>query len=550
MDSGSDADADADPVASHEVYLHSLRVPDASETSHIASIQARRASEIDQQYHERSDDSDSREAAIRIQAAYRGHRERRQLGGLALDPSRRWSEAIREWQYRRATKPEDDSTHTGRDARAPLDRRRSSTDIARQKWRRLAWIAEHAVHDDTASPGDSMTSIPARGSRRSSSTSSHRSAHHSMLLDQRYFLEMVDRTHRHGANLQMYHEYWQRDATTENFFHWLDHGAGRDLSLPLCDRQTLNAERVRYLSSEERKAYAVIVDGDGLLRWAKHGALVDTEATEFRDSVHGIVRIDAPDPVFKFEDVDETHDLGAERPIDAQCNARDESSSPSRLQSPHASDYSKAAPVKLVHKLPSKHRHRPSPAALLNHLLRASVKPSTWIYVCSPSGTLYISLKTPGSFQHASFLSGGRIASAGSIAVSEGKLTYLSPLSGHYRPTTQSFKEFRHGLEERGVEMKEVRISRAINVLKAIEVYSGTKAGLKRSLHPYGKGTEDKTRRASDGATSEQQMLDFLHAADGMSATQLIEQHWDREHGHRFLHRAKSHSGVARTQSA
>ncbi|KAK6441883.1 hypothetical protein LTR95_001884 [Oleoguttula sp. CCFEE 5521] len=544
----SNADADTRPIASHEAYLHSLRVPGASETSHIASIQARKASVIDQQYHDQPDDSDCHNAATKIQAAYRGHRERRQLSGLALDPTRRWLEAIREWQYQRATKPPDDDTQADGDVRVQLGRRRSSTDIARQKWRRLAWIAEHAVHDDIASPGDSTTSMLAGASRRSSSASRHHLAHHSMLLDQRYFLEMVDRTHRHGANLQMYHEYWQRSDTTENFFHWLDQGAGRELSLPLCDRRTLNAERVRYLSSEERKVYVVNVDANGLLTWAKNGELVDTNATKFRDSVNGIVPINAPDLPFRFEDVASVHEQMADDRQYEQQDSRDQSPASSGLQSHLKSDHARSPRAKVVHKLPSKHRHCPSPAAVLNHLLRASVKPSTWIYVCSPSGVLYISLKTPGSFQHASFLSGARIASAGSVGVSEGKLTYLSPLSGHYRPTTQSFKEFRQSLEERGVEMKDVRISRAINVLKAIEVYSGAQSGLKKYVHLHGTDAEGRNRRASDGVTTEQQMLDFLHAADGMSATQLIQEHWDREHGHRAPHRTKSHTGVVRAR--
>nr|OQO27513.1 hypothetical protein B0A51_04311 [Rachicladosporium sp. CCFEE 5018] len=532
-------------TTSHEAYLHSLRVPDASETNHIASIQARRASEIDQQYHDRPDNSDCHGAATKIQAAYRGHRKRRQLGGLALDPSRRWSEAIREWQYRRAAKPEDDITDAPYDAKAPPDRRRSSTDVARQKWRRLAWIAEHAVHDDAASPADRGASVStSSASRRSSSSGVPQAAQHSMLLDQRYFLEMVDHMHRHGANLQMYHEYWQRDATTENFFHWLDHGAGRDLSLPLCDRQTLNAERVKYLSSAERKAYAVLVDDQGLLSWAKNGELVDTDATKFRDSINGIVPLDAPDPLFEFEDVEEVGEQSTEsRPVEGHVT-RTQSPASSQAHSPHKADQLNRPSAKVVHNLPSKHRHRPSPATLLNHLLRASVKPSTWIYVCSPSGTLYVSLKTPGSFQHASFLSGGRIASAGSIAVSEGKLTYLSPLSGHYRPTTLSFKEFRHGLENRGVEMKDVRVSRAINVLKAIEVYSGVKGGLRKSLHPHDRGTPTGSRGQSDGGSRAQQVHDLLQEMEGVSATQLIQTHWEREHGGSRVRRAKSLGAV------
>jgi hypothetical protein len=85
-----------------------------------------------------------------------------------------------------------------------------------------------------------------------------------------------------------------------------------------------------------------------------------------------------------------------------------------------------------------------------------------------------------GGFQHSSFLFGARVTSAGLLKVSssssstrlslanwadvpnlfflrsqasDGKLTSLSPLSGHYRAGTMHFKAFLRGLEDQGVDM-------------------------------------------------------------------------------------------------
>ncbi|KAF8469653.1 hypothetical protein BDZ91DRAFT_61641 [Kalaharituber pfeilii] len=39
-------------------------------------------------------------------------------------------------------------------------------------------------------------------------------------MDILYFLELVDLKHRYGANLKVYHDYWQAQDTHENFFYW------------------------------------------------------------------------------------------------------------------------------------------------------------------------------------------------------------------------------------------------------------------------------------------------------------------------------------------
>ncbi|KAG2369409.1 hypothetical protein BDR07DRAFT_1267420, partial [Suillus spraguei] len=41
---------------------------------------------------------------------------------------------------------------------------------------------------------------------------------------------------------QWYHRRWQQEDTTDNFFKWLDRGAGKDISLDECPREQLNRE--------------------------------------------------------------------------------------------------------------------------------------------------------------------------------------------------------------------------------------------------------------------------------------------------------------------
>ena len=105
---------------------------------------------------------------------------------------------------------------------------------------------------------------------------------------------MIDPHHRYGSNLKAYHTYWMKHTDNkDNFFHWLDEGDGLnvDLSSISRSRETLDSEKVRYLTREQRLHYLVTVDEKGLLRWAKNGELIDT-TLEFKDSEEGIVRID------------------------------------------------------------------------------------------------------------------------------------------------------------------------------------------------------------------------------------------------------------------
>lgn len=109
------------------------------------------------------------------------------------------------------------------------------------------------------------------------------------MMELQYWLEFVDAKHRHGSNLRKYHQHWQMQDTTQNFFYWLDQGDGKHLDLPECTRERLDTQQVRYLSREERQNYLVEVDAEGRLIWAKNNQKVWTK-DECKFSIFSVQR--------------------------------------------------------------------------------------------------------------------------------------------------------------------------------------------------------------------------------------------------------------------
>ena len=496
---------------SHEEYVSSLLRPSLSESRRISEIQLRKEQEIDSKYRR----PEEHDAATKIQRTYRGHRERRQLEGLTLDPSSRWMEIIRELRFRSAIAlPQD---QLSRPKLSSDGRPRNSSDAAKANWRRIGYVAEHASAGERRdSPELSVSGSPGQ----------QRDDEPSMLMDIRYFLEMVDQKHRYGSNLQVFHEEWLRSKSNSNFFHWLDHGEGRNMDLPGCSREKLDRERIRYLSKDERRDYLVEVDEAGKLRWAKTGELITTNIREFKDSMGGIVSR-SDDSAVSFAEQEVQQQASSDRHLldgitrtetPEQLNTMgsdgaDDSSSEDPFISP-------GAPAQQPNHQAKKPRKRiiASPATILNKLLRASVRPGTFIYVADTIGRLYVGIKDSGAFQHASFLSGARISSAGLIGIENGQLTYLSPLSGHYRPTTKSLRRFIAALKAQGVDLGQLRVSHAYEVLLGIEVYGKAKKGFRKLQSPR----KDRDT-ASPGPDRK------LHdAINSMSATDLVEGNWKR----------------------
>lgn len=235
-----------------------------------------------------------------------------------------------------------------------------------------------------------------------------------------------------------------------------------------CPRERLDREQVRYLSREERQYYIVQVDSEGRLCWAKNGARIDT-TEKWKDSIHGIVPADDPTPSFQPKSTN---------PNQPKLFPSDSSSSSSSSAISHASESELEAARAAKYASPGfqdakgvKKVTHLSASTIFNTLLRKSVRKNTWIFVADTSFRLYVGIKNSGAFQHSSFLQGSRISAAGLIKIKNGRLTSLSPLSGHYRPPASNFRAFVRSLKEEGVDMSRVSISKSYAVLVGLETY-------------------------------------------------------------------------------
>ncbi|KAK5632648.1 hypothetical protein RRF57_008362 [Xylaria bambusicola] len=428
-------------------------------------------------------------AATVIQRSYRGYRVRREMQGLGLDASTRWTHAIRDAQWKEITKPRAREDQISNPKSADGDcanRPNTSRSHAHPNWMKAATIArraggdedsDHRVSSDSSSSPDTeeLKQIdPAKreAARRKKEKAQVKRRKHARRMGLQYFLEMVDLKHRYGSNLRTYHREWQRSDTNENFFYWLDYGAGKDLDLPTCPRERLDRECVRYLNREERQHYLVKVDNEGRLVWAKNGIRIDT-TEEWKDSIHGIVPADDPTPAFS-PDVERHAQARAHNSPDHprdRSNSSSGSSPSSRENELEAARAAKYANADLDKAKGVKKFTHVSAATIFNRLLRKSVRKNTWIFVADTSFRLYVGIKASGAFQHSSFLQGARISAAGLIKIKNGRLSSLSPLSGHYRPPASNFRAFVHSLEDEGVDMSHVSISRAYAVLVGLEMY-------------------------------------------------------------------------------
>ncbi|RDW87602.1 hypothetical protein BP5796_03296 [Coleophoma crateriformis] len=531
---------------SHQEYLDSLILPSKEGMDRISTVQEAKEEEVMQKRLETNvedlNEVERTRAAGLIQRNYRGHRARRELAGMGLDPSTRWVEAVKEARYRKMTEPRPrasgevrrpsvESEGTLVSSGMPISAVQS---FARQNWKKVGLITRRAGGDEESDSGESEeedTEIPeeerlARKKRKAEEKAVRQKA--AKIMDLQYFLEMVDLKHRYGSNLRTYHEEWKQSDTHENFFYWLDHGEGRYIDCQGCPRERLDREQVRYLSKEERLNYLVKIDKEGRLCWAKNGARIDT-TEKWKDSIKGIVpdtdetppfapvREEAAGRTSSISSVSSTSSQG--EPGHKHQNAEAESSSVAARADKYATPgLDNARGVKKV-----KHV---SAATIFNKLLRGSVKKNTWIFVADTSFRLYVGIKQSGAFQHSSFLHGSRISAAGSIKIKDGRLSKLSPLSGHYRPPVANFRAFVHSLKDNGVDMSHVSISRSYAVLVGLEAYVKTrkkgKKVVKNMVHAKEKilspaevaKQEEEQRDKSESAALERRFLEVKQKAD------------------------------------
>ena len=429
---------------SHQEYLDSLIPPTQEMLEKISTVQARKEEEgIQKRWSEDSaglSEAERARAAGIIQKNYRGHRERRMLDGMSLDPSTRWVEAVKEARYRNLTQPRArisvDSQTTGTEsAGVNSDTGARHTSLARQNWKKIGLIARRAGGDEDAESTENEDEEnlaederEERHKKRKEQNAERQKA--AKMMDLQYFLEMVDLKHRYGSNLRTYHGEWKKSDTKENFFYWLDYGEGRYIDCQGCPRERLDREQVRYLSKEERLDYLVRIDKEGRLCWAKNGVRIDT-TEKFKDSIHGIVPDTDETPAYAPPAAEAATGLqddgtSSEGSSNSDSGHHEEDAETARADKYATPEFDKSRGMKKI-------RHV-SASTIFNKLLRGSVKKNTWIFVADTSFRLYVGIKQSGAFQHSSFLHGSRISAAGLIKIKDGRLSKLSPLSGHYRP--------------------------------------------------------------------------------------------------------------------
>ncbi|KAF7519070.1 hypothetical protein G7054_g13225 [Neopestalotiopsis clavispora] len=497
-------------------------------------------------------------AAALIQRNYRGYRVRREMKGLGIDANTRWTHVLRDAQWKSLNTPRSrgdsllsaGNTAVEADVNADAARPRSSQAAARQNWKKAAIIARRAGGDEDSDHSDddsessdvennpNMTAEQRNALRQRRASLKAKRRKHAKMMGLQYFLEMVDLKHRYGSNLRQYHEEWKRADTHENYFYWLDYGAGKNIELASCPRERLDRERVRYLSREERQNYLVKVDSEGRLCWAKNGLRIDT-TEEWKDSINGIVPVDDDTPAYAPQvESHSQNQKGAPRPQyhppehvdeDAISEAEpDADASESELEAARAAKY--ANPSLDDAKGFKKVKHV-SAATIFNKLLRKSVKKNTWIFVADTSFRLYVGIKSSGAFQHSSFLQGSRISAAGLIKIKDGRLSSLSPLSGHYRPPASNFRAFVHSLKDEGVDMSHVSISKSYAVLVGLEAYVKTRRKGKEALQ---KITHGKEKILDPAAANKREEA----AKDTSKSAELERRHLEKESEAREENRA------------
>ncbi|XP_024030317.1 IQ domain-containing protein IQM3 [Morus notabilis] len=177
------------------------------------------------------------DAAVKVQKAFRGHRERCMLADSAIASEELWSKALDFAAMNQST----------------ISFFKSSTpETAVSRWNRVSSnaskVGKGLVKDDKAQK-----------------------------LIFQHWIEAIDPRHRYGKNLHVYYDEWSKADSGQPFFYWLDIGDGKELDLQKCPRSKLREQCVKYLGPKEREQYEYIVR-EGKLIHKQTGDVLDTQA--------------------------------------------------------------------------------------------------------------------------------------------------------------------------------------------------------------------------------------------------------------------------------
>ncbi|XP_031397571.1 IQ domain-containing protein IQM6-like [Punica granatum] len=175
------------------------------------------------------------QAALRLQKVYKSFRTRRQLADCAVLAEQRWWKLL-------------DFAELKRSSISFFDIEKPETAISRwsRARTRAAKVGKGLSKDEKARK-----------------------------LALQHWLEAIDPRHRYGHNLQFYYARWLHCDSKQPFFYWLDIGEGKETNLDWCARSKLQQQCIKYLGTEERKAYEVSVE-DGEFLYRQSGKLLDT----------------------------------------------------------------------------------------------------------------------------------------------------------------------------------------------------------------------------------------------------------------------------------
>ncbi|CAG8492232.1 14793_t:CDS:2 [Funneliformis mosseae] len=257
-----------------------------------------------------------------------------------------------------------------------------------------------------------------------------------LILDTEHWLEICDEEHRYGSNLKVYHDYWLKTSTPENFFEWLDKGEGKHLNLEARPRELLDHQKVRYLTRKERREFEVTFR-DGMLIYEKSGKPVHTNPTDQLPS-----------------------DPDSANPNIAVGTRSLSIPNPTRTPSPAPSSQgSLNLEIEDPEEQITPHTRQGSTGS-------TGMKHEKWIYVTDCDGNFYVGQKIKGHFHHSSFLAGGAICAAGGIKVREGKLLEINPNSGHYKPAQHHFKALIERLINEGIYIDDAKVTYPNDILE------------------------------------------------------------------------------------
>ncbi|GMN39391.1 hypothetical protein TIFTF001_008618 [Ficus carica] len=151
-------------------------------------------------------------AAVKVQKVFRGHRERRMLADSAVEGEELWSQALDFAALNRTTISYFNS---------------SKPESPTLRWNRVC--------SNACKVGKGL-SLDENAQK---------------LVFQQW-IEAIDPRHRYGWNLQAYYEEWCKTDAGQPFFYWLDIGDGKDLDLEKCPRSKLREQCVKYLGPKQR----------------------------------------------------------------------------------------------------------------------------------------------------------------------------------------------------------------------------------------------------------------------------------------------------------